>query len=178
MTLPPPLRDRSKPNLTYMLISRFPVLAALCVSFISCRAIDKPATPRIANVRTTAYTHTESDHLKHGVSSAAGGKLKYGATRSAAADWSVYPVGTIFKIEGEHHLYEIDDYGSALVGTRTIDLYKPSKASMNAWGARKVDIHVVKWGSTTRSLDILKPRAKKAPHVAQMIRNIRRSFAG
>jgi 3D (Asp-Asp-Asp) domain-containing protein len=170
--MPPPLRDRPKPQLKFMLKLRLPVLAALCAGSVSCEATDKEGAPRISNVKTTAYTHTESDHLKHGVSTAAGGTLKYGATRSAAADWSVYPVGTVFKIQGDQHLYEVDDYGSALVGTRTIDLYKPSKASMNEWGARKVDIRVVKWGSTTQSLAILKPRAKKAPHIAQMIDEI------
>lgn len=161
-----------------MLKIRLSVLTAFCAVSVSCEGTDKTGAPRISNVKTTAYTHTESDHLKHGVSTAAGGKLKYGETRSAAADWSVYPVGTVFKIEGDQHLYEVDDYGSALVGTRTIDLYKPSKASMNEWGARKVDINVVKWGSTTRSLEILKPRVNKAPHIAQMIKEIQHNPAG
>ena len=70
-------------------------------------------------------------------------------------------MGPKFNIQGESSTYVVDDYGSALVGTRTIDLYKPSKASMNNWGARKVNISVVEWGSYDRSLAILKPRAKK-----------------
>ena len=67
---------------------------------------------------------------------------RYGNVRSAAADWSVYPVGTIFQIEGLPYVYQVDDYGSALVGTNTIDLYKPDKATMNAWGVRNVNIRV------------------------------------
>jgi 3D (Asp-Asp-Asp) domain-containing protein len=161
-----------------MLKLRLLVLAALCAGCVSCESIGNSRAPRITDVKTTAYTHTERDHLKYRVSTAAGGTLKYGATRSAAADWSVYPVGTVFKIDGDQHLYEVDDYGSALVGTRTIDLYKPSKASMNEWGARKVDISVVKWGSISESLSILKPRAKKAPHIAQMIKEIQDDSAG
>lgn len=94
--------------------------------------------------------------------------LKYGQLRSAAADWSVYPVGTVFQIEGDVSLYIVDDYGSALVGTRTIDLYKPSSYSMNLWGVRKVNIRIVKWGSFSKSLAILKPR-QKASHVRAMV---------
>jgi len=179
MTLPPPLRDMAKPKKPPLMLKlRLPVLAALCAACVSCEGIANHRAPHIANVKTTAYTHTERDHVRYRRSTAAGGTLRYGATRSAAADWSVYPVGTVFKIEGDRHLYEVDDYGSALVGTRTIDLYKPSKASMNEWGARHVNISVVKWGSPAESLSILKPRAKKARHIAQMIREIQDDSAG
>ena len=149
-------------------------MSALCVGSVYGDAADKQPTSRMHNVKTTAYTHTESDHLKYGTGTAAGGKLEYGSKRSAAADWSIYPVGTVFKMDGDSQLYEVDDYGSALVGTRTIDLYKPSKSSMNQWGARKVNINVVKWGSITKSLAILKPRVGKAPHIAVMIQAIQR----
>ena len=97
--------------------------------------------------------------------------------RSAAADWSVYPVGTVFQIEGDPSVYEIDDYGSALVGTQTIDIYKPSKATMNQWGVRNVNINVLQWGSFDKSLAILKPREKKALHVREMAQKIRRGSA-
>lgn len=166
-------RPKKKP-LHLMLHHRLLMLAALGAGVISCESAAPSTGSRLQNVRTTAYTHTERDHVKYKRATAAGGRLQYGATRSAAADWSVYPVGTVFKIEGDPHLYEIDDYGSALVGTRTIDLYKPSKSSMKEWGARQVDIDVIRWGSVTRSLAILKPRARKAPHVSQMIREIER----
>jgi 3D (Asp-Asp-Asp) domain-containing protein len=105
----------------------------------------------------------------YGAKSAVGSELKYGAVRSAAADWSVYPVGTEFKIEGEPYVYQVDDYGSALTGTKTIDLYRPSKTSMDNWGARHVNIQVLKWGSFARSLSIMKPRDRKKPHIHQMI---------
>lgn len=120
-------------------------------------------------VRTTAYTHTESDHIKYGNKSATGDALKYGGlTRSAAADWSVYPLGTVFKIKGEPFTYEVDDYGSALVGTKTIDIYKPSRGEMNDWGVRNVNIEVVQWGSKEESLKTLIPRSKYS-HIRQMI---------
>jgi 3D (Asp-Asp-Asp) domain-containing protein len=123
-------------------------------------------------VRTTAYTHDESDHIVYGVKNAVGTNLKYGNTRSAAADWSRYPVGTRFCIANEPGIvYEVDDYGSALVGTGTIDLYKPSRGMMNEWGVRHVDIQVVKWGSYERSMQLMRDRTRW-PHVRQMIRGI------
>lgn len=129
---------------------------------------------RITSVRTTAYTHTEADHIQYGARTAVGTGLRHGAVRSAAADWSVYPVGTIFQIEGSPYIYQVDDYGSALVGTNTIDIYQPSKEHMNAWGVRNVNIRVLKWGSFSKSLAIMKPRTHH-PHVRRMVERINRS---
>lgn len=131
----------------------------------------KKADGTIYRVKTTAYCHKESDSLRYGRGSATGNALKYGTVRSAAADWSVFPVGTIFKIQGETVYYQVDDYGRALVGTKTIDLYRPSMAEMKAWGARKVNIEVVRWGSFEKSLSILKDRTRHA-HVKMMYTNI------
>ncbi len=124
------------------------------------------------NVRTTAYCHDESDHLAYGARNALGTPLKFGTLRSAAADWSRYPVGTRFRIHGQPGvIYEVDDYGSALVGTGTIDIYKPTRGMMNAWGVRHVDIEVLEWGSWERSMDIMRDRMKW-PHVRAMMRGI------
>jgi 3D (Asp-Asp-Asp) domain-containing protein len=123
-------------------------------------------------VRTTAYTHTEADHLIYGRKNAAGTTLRYsGQVRSAAADWSVYPVGTTFRIKGLPYLYVVDDYGSALVGTGTVDLYKPSKEVMNAWGRRNVELTIVRWGSQARSAEILKDRVHH-DHCRQMFTSL------
>ena len=165
-----------------MLQFRFLVLAALGAGTATCmntRTLTASTEPvqRIHDVRTTAYTHTESDHIVYGTESAQGGDLKYGKVRSAAADWSVYPVGTRFQIEGDSSVYEVDDYGSALVGTETIDIYKPTKATMDEWGVRNVVINVLHWGSFDKSLAILKPREKKAPHVREMVQKLQRFIA-
>lgn len=123
-------------------------------------------------VRTTAYCHDESDHLVYGVKNALGTPLKFGALRSAAADWSRYPVGTRFRITGQPDVvYEVDDYGSALVGTGTIDLYKPTQGMMNDWGVRHVNIEVLQWGSYERSMDIMRDRLRW-PHVRRMVEDI------
>ena len=162
-----------------MLKLRLILLAVLCTVSVACQTSQQPRKISsigpggvIHDVKTTAYTHTESDHIVYGKASAVGSKLKYGNVRSAAADWSVYPVGTSFKIEGQPYVYEVDDYGSALVGTQTIDLYTPTKSSMNNWGARKVNIQVLRWGSFARSLAIMKPRENKATSVHTMITEI------
>lgn len=123
-------------------------------------------------VRTTAYTHDESDHLVYGVKNAVGTNLKFGDVRSAAADWSRFPVGTKFRIAGQPGIvYVVDDYGSALVGTGTIDLYKPSQSMMNQWGVRHVDIEVIEWGSYQRSMDLMRDRTKWK-HVRAMMDGI------
>lgn len=123
-------------------------------------------------VRTTAYTCTESDHLIYGNKNATGTQLRYtDKVRSAAADWSFYPVGTTFRIKGLPYLYVVDDYGSALLGTGTIDIYKPSKDVMNQWGRRNVEITVVQWGSMTRSAELLSQRTQYN-HCRAMLANI------
>lgn len=110
-------------------------------------------------VRTTAYTHTESDHIGYGPRNAIGTSLKYtDQVRSAAADWSVYPLGTRFKIKGQPYIYVIDDYGSALVGTGTIDIYQPTQALMRKWGRRVVEIQIIQWGSSQLSMRTLQGR--------------------
>lgn len=129
-------------------------------------------------VRTTAYTCSEDDHIQYGSASAIGTPLKFtNRVRSAAADWSFYPMGTVFKIKGESQLYVVDDYGSALTGTGTIDIYKPSRDWMNAWGRRNVEIVVMQWGSLERSAEVLSKRVHH-PHCRQMYVNIQRLRGG
>ncbi len=144
------------------------VLGGVMCALASCEAPKqsvqgaqmRPATitgaRRIANVRTTAYTHTE----KGGSRNAIGRRLSGSNVISAASDWSRFPLGTRFQIVGTSERYVIDDYGGALVGTNTIDLYKTSRAAMRRWGVRRVDIDILEWGSKERSLKVLAPRRK------------------
>jgi 3D (Asp-Asp-Asp) domain-containing protein len=153
---------------------------ALLLSGISCSSSPDLTQSRpsssggpVFKVKTTAYTHTESDHIKHGRGSATGNALLFGKVRSAAADWSLFPMGTVFRIRGDKSVYVVDDYGRGVVGTKTIDLYKPSGDSMKNWGARNVNIEILRWGSYKQSLAVLKDRSH-APHVQAMISGIRR----
>ena len=111
---------------------------------------------RMSNVRTTAYTRKE----KGGLRNALGTYLSGHHVMSAASDWSRFPLGTRFRICSTREEFIIDDYGTALVGTSTIDLYKPTKLEMKRWGVRHVDIDILQWGSEEESLKILGPRAK------------------
>lgn len=129
-------------------------------------------------VRTTAYTCSEDDHIEYGSMNAAGTPLRYtDRVRSAAADWAVYPVGTVFRIKGMKQLFVVDDYGSALTGTNTVDIYTPCKAHMGAWGRRNVELTVVQWGSYARSAEILSKRTHH-PHCAKMYAAINRLMSG
>lgn len=234
------------------------VLAAL-LTFTGCGTTHRlpPYEPPIARaefqtVRTTAYTHTESDHLAYGNRNALGGTLRsasipdvaiapaaaavappfpmrlpgddledaqrygfqgrpvirpranvpiqsaspnhaagsvaypapFGSSEvypppsaipprpviygSAAADWSRWPAGTIFRLESTGEIYRVDDYGWALAGRNTIDLYKSSAASMDAWGVRRVGIHVLQWGNREESLRRLRSH-QGYKHIRRMV---------
>lgn len=120
-------------------------------------------------IRTTAYTKSE----KGGPRNAVGTYLSGRKVMSAASDWSRFPLGTHFRIVDTKEEYVIDDYGTALVGTSTIDLYKPSKLDMKRWGVRKVDIDILRWGSEEQSLKVLGPRVKHHS-VHQMVMALQR----
>ena len=175
-------------------------------------------------VRTTAYTHTESDHLAYGARNALGGILQSATTPggqnprvrralpvtdardsnamtvayttsdrerkqakkkesaqtkkskgkvakairvrkpepprigSAAADWSRWPVGTTFRVLSTGQTYRVDDYGWALAGRNTIDLYMANRNDMNNWGVRHEPIQVLHWGDPEQSLALLEAR--------------------
>jgi 3D (Asp-Asp-Asp) domain-containing protein len=152
------------------------VLGVLACAVASCESTSprtaqgprnmRPGARRISNVRTTAYTHTE----RGGRHNAIGLRLSGANVMSAASDWSRFPLGTQFQIVGTRDRYVIDDYGGALIGTDTIDLYKTSRLAMRQWGVRRVDIDIIEWGSKDQSLKILNPRKKN--------RLIRRMIAG
>jgi hypothetical protein len=163
-------------------------------------------------VRTTAYTDTESDHEEYGNHNATGGILHaaspatpapraipvaqspYGPSRrgyqpiafvtpsqpftrenffdpvygSAAADWSRWPAGTIFRVVSSGQLYRVDDYGWALSGRNTIDLYMATPRDMNGWGVRDELIQIVQWGDPQESLRRLAPH-QKYRHIHRMV---------
>lgn len=140
-------------------ILRLTLIAGVASLFASCaiapNATTTAAKPgRVQKVRTTAYTHNEGS----GARNAVGRRLASAGIKSAASDWSRFPLGTHFRILGTKDEYMIDDYGGALVGTNTIDLYQPSRLEVRRWGVRQVDIEVLHWGSDSESLRILRPR--------------------
>jgi 3D (Asp-Asp-Asp) domain-containing protein len=152
------------------------LLLSICLLFtVGCAT--RPRTSgmsgKTTKVRTTAYTHTEAGGSKNAV----GVRLSVGKVNSAAADWSRFPIGTKFKILSTGQVCQIDDYGSALVGTNTIDLYRDSRGSMRNWGVRMVDITILEWGSPRKSLEILSPRCRNK-HVRRMVASLRQQSQG
>jgi 3D (Asp-Asp-Asp) domain-containing protein len=182
-------------------------------------------------VRTTAYTHTESDHREFTNHNALGGELhaagpaikraenvaraipvtdddvdvqrvsnsgaplqpfsldprttrrvstttitrrsRYALPRStacgsAAADWSRWPAGTVFRLLSTGQIYRVDDYGWALAGRNTIDLYMANQRDMNNWGARQESIEILRWGDPQESLRLLGPH-KDYKHIRRMV---------
>ena len=135
---------------------------ALACSVVGCATQSKPTLlttsgQRIPKVRTTAYTEHEGGSGAH---NAIGTYLSGRHVMSAASDWSRYPLGTRFRLAETNEEYVIDDYGNALIGTDTIDLYKPSRSEVRNWGVRYVDIDILQWGSEEESLKVLAPRCK------------------
>ena len=198
------------------------------------------------NVRTTAYTHTESDHLEYSNHNALGGELHAAgppihraevvahatlayevpravpvdetaspqlqpfsmeetrtATRtmkrvtkttgsvkravavspgrrslgeggkppqigSAAADWARWPAGTVLRLLSTGQNYRVEDYGWALSGRNTIDLYMANQREMNSWGARQEAIEILKWGDPQESLQFLQ-RHQDYKHIRRMV---------
>ena len=160
-------------------MKRFLLLVPILIALVGCAsqqskahssptAAHKHSHRKIQKVRTTAYTHTEPGGSRNAI----GGRLSSGTVKSAASDWSRFPLGTKFKLLQTGDIYRIDDYGSALVGTNTIDLYKTSKAGVRRWGVRHVDIEILEWGCSDRSLNVLEPRGRRG-YVRRMIQSLR-----
>src|SRR2546422_8209699 len=146
------------------------VAGAVACFVVGCATQSKPTLTsgrRIPNVRTTAYTHSEGS----GCHNALGEYLSGRHVMSAASDWSHFPLGTRFRIADTNEEYVIDDYGVALIGTNTIDLYKPSRLEMKGWGVRYIDIDILQWGSEEQSLKVLAPRCKNRC-VRQMVASL------
>jgi 3D (Asp-Asp-Asp) domain-containing protein len=152
---------------------RLTALTAIVLVLASCAeqrrtpVVQSAKVHRMPQVRTTAYCSKE----RGGNRNAVGQYLSGRHVMSAASDWSRFPLGTRFRVVGTNDEYIIDDYGTALVGTNTIDLYKPSRLEMKRWGVRRVDIDILQWGSSEQSLKVLAPRKKHA-QVRKMIADL------
>lgn len=166
------------PPVAYTFPMRFFISIAIAVLLAGCAAprplprYERPLSrTEFQTVRTTAYTHTEADHRAYSNHNALGTTLEYGRIKSAAADWSRWPAGTVFRIVQTGELYQVDDYGWALSGRNTIDLYKPTRDAMNCWGCRNVAIQILRWGDLDYSYHVLKPRSQYR-HVKRMLSEI------
>jgi 3D (Asp-Asp-Asp) domain-containing protein len=90
---------------------------------------------------------------------------------SAAADWSRWPMGTTFRLLSTGQMYRVDDYGWALSGRNTIDLYMANQRDMNSWGARQETIQILQWGDPQQSLQFLQSH-QDYRHIKRMVLEI------
>ena len=229
-------------NLALILLAVFIALILLTGCGTTHRALPAYEPPlaktNFQQVRTTAYTHTESDHRQYSNRNALGGELRAAGpanhraeivtratlaeevprairwtectsysprlqrfsmderepvtpgpkrapriTRavkravvmsrppqigSAAADWSRWPAGTVFRLLSTGQNYRVEDYGWALSGRNTIDLYMANQREMNSWGARPETIEILKWGDPQESLQFLR-RHQDYRHIKRMV---------
>ena len=230
-------------NLALAVLAAFIAIILLSACGTTERALppyEPPLTKTdFQNVRTTAYTHTESDHREYSNRNALGGELRAAAppihraeavpralpayevpraipvdetvetevrrvsrspqlqpfsmserqttrtvkTRkgrstssaqarlvpgSAAADWSRWPAGTVFRLLSTGQTYRVEDYGWALSGRNTIDLYMANKREMNSWGARGESIQILQWGDPEESLQFLRSH-QNYKHIKRMV---------
>jgi 3D (Asp-Asp-Asp) domain-containing protein len=236
------LTHAERRNLALAVLAAFIAIVLLSACGTTERALppyERPlAKTDFQNVRTTAYTHTESDHRQYSNRNALGGELRaagppihraevapralpvYEVPRavpvdepasysprlqpfsmeetrtvtrttkrvtkttrsvkrsvavskvpqigSAAADWSRWPAGTAFRLLSTGQMYRVEDYGWALSGRNTIDLYMPNQREMNSWGARQETIEILKWGDPQESLQFLR-RHQNYKHIKRMV---------
>jgi 3D (Asp-Asp-Asp) domain-containing protein len=229
-------------NLALAVLAAFIALVFLSACGTTERALpayERPLSKTdFQNVRTTAYTHTESDHREYSNHNALGGELhaadppihraeaitratlayevpravpvdetashspqlqpfsmeetrtvtrtsKHAAKTprsvkravaisrppqigSAAADWSRWPAGTVFRLLSTGQSYRVEDYGWALSGRNTIDLYMANQHEMNSWGARQETIEILQWGDPQESLQFLR-RHQDYRHIKRMV---------
>jgi len=229
-------------NLALAVLAAFIVIVFLSACGTTQRPLPAYESPLsktdFQNVRTTAYTHTESDHREYSNHNALGGELhaagapihrtevvaratlayevpravpvdetashspqlqpfsmeetrtvtrtsKHAAKTprsvkravaisrppqigSAAADWSRWPAGTVFRLLSTGQSYRIEDYGWALSGRNTIDLYMANQREMNSWGAREETIEILQWGDPQESLQFLR-RHQDYRHIKRMV---------
>jgi hypothetical protein len=65
-------------------------------------------------------------------------------------------------------MYRVDDYGWALSGRNTIDLYMANQRDMNSWGARPQLIQILQWGDPQQSLQFLQSH-QDYRHIKRMV---------
>ena len=124
--------------------------------------------------RTTKQaTKTTTHKVKHAIPVSPGRRSlsergKPPQIGSAAADWARWPAGTVFRLLSTGQNYRVEDYGWALSGRNTIDLYMANQREMNSWGAREETIEVLKWGDPQESLQFLR-RHQDYRHIKRMV---------
>ena len=126
---------------------------------------EKKKTTRVTTTTTTRVTKTT---LTTRGAKRAVAVSKPPRIGSAAADWSRWPMGTTFRLLSTGQVYRVEDYGWALSGRNTIDLYMANQRDMNTWGARQEPIQILRWGDPQQSLQFLQAHTDYK-HIKRMV---------
>lgn len=135
-------------------------------------SLDEPrSSPSRTGTKTTVTTTTTT--TVRTTKTARGARRAVAVTKpprigSAAADWSRWPMGTTFRLLSTGQVYRVEDYGWALSGRNTIDLYMATPRDMNAWGARQEPIQILHWGDRQESLQLLQSHTDYK-HIRRMV---------
>jgi 3D (Asp-Asp-Asp) domain-containing protein len=124
-------------------------------------------TKKTTRVTTTATARTTKTTTSRGAKRAVA-TSKPPKIGSAAADWSRWPMGTTFRLLSTGQTYRVEDYGWALSGRNTIDLYMSTQRDMNTWGARQEPIQILHWGDPQQSLQVLQSHTDYK-HIKRMV---------
>lgn len=129
---------------------------------------DRPA-PKTKAAKSTRTTTVKAVAITRGAKRAVAViKTPPPKIGSAAADWARWPAGTTFRLLSTGQIYRVDDYGWALAGRNTIDLYMANPTDMNSWGTREEQIQVLTWGDPQESLKYLRPH-QSYKHIRRMV---------
>ena len=132
-------------------------------------SIDKPKKgPRAKTTTVTTTRVTKTIAPTRGAKRAVAVSSKPPKIGSAAADWSRWPMGTTFRLLSTGQTYRVEDYGWALSGRNTIDLYMANQRDMNTWGARQEPIQILHWGDPRESLQVLQSHTEHK-HIKRMV---------
>lgn len=157
----------------FVLLAAFVFSAAPVLAASSAGTTNSiPSHTTSVRALATAYGSSASCNGQWAGVTAVNTRLRSGAVTSAAADWSKFPLGTRFRVVETGRVYEVDDYGSAMVGKVKVDLFTPSRAAMGKWGKRNVTLEILQWGDRAKSLAILQGRSRY-PHVRRMVNSLR-----
>jgi 3D (Asp-Asp-Asp) domain-containing protein len=128
-------------------------------------SMDEPRkATRVTTMTTTTTRVTKTTRgIKRAVAVSQPSKIG-----SAAADWSRWPMGTTFRLLSTGQMYRVEDYGWALAGRNTIDLYMSNQRDMNTWGARQEPIQILQWGDRQQSLQFLRSHTDYK-HIKRMV---------
>jgi len=125
-------------------------------------------TKKVKRVTTTTTTRVTKTTLTTRGAKRAVAVSKPPRVGSAAADWSRWPMGTTFRLLSTGQVYRVEDYGWALSGRNTIDLYMSNQRDMNTWGARQEPIQILRWGDPQQSLQFLQSHTDYK-HIKRMV---------